>query len=465
MDVLGELVLMAMAGGVALWLGMARYRWRLKIWREAAAAARLRLVESPGPRAWSQPLEARASAVKVRFEPSHRRGDEGTRVVVAVPGPPGFARVCIRRETDIRWAGEMEVGDKRFDATFVVEGPPRLVRALLDAETRRLLNRLNAASEFVISGGEIRVLISETKLRGFLPQLVQAGEQLAKRLAAEVDAPGRLSENAKGDPVAGVRLQNLLLLVRELRDSPETAEALRAAGADASPQVRLRAAIELGPEGRGILAELAEGAADDAASAGAVVALGRELPGERTRAILARALGRRHLQTARACLEALGQGGGEEAVEMLAKVMAREWGELAVVAAAALAETCSPEAEPPLLAALAREQPDLQVAVAQALARIGSAAAVLPLKEAAERVPRDRDLERVVRQAVAEIQSRLQGASPGQLSLAGAETGRLSLAPAEEGRLSLAPAGEGQGQLSLATDPAVQLSLPAEEAG
>ena len=143
-----------------------------------------------GARAGSASVATQAGAVTVRFEPSQRGGDEGTRVAVAVPGPPGFAHVCIRRETDIPWAGEIEVGDKLFDATFVVEGPPRLVRALLDAETRRLLNRLNAASGFVISGGEIRVLISETKLGGFLPRLVEAGERLAKRLAAEIEAVG-----------------------------------------------------------------------------------------------------------------------------------------------------------------------------------------------------------------------------------------------------------------------------------
>jgi hypothetical protein len=42
------------------------------------------------------------------------------------------------------------------------------------------------------------------------------------------------------------------------------------------------------------------------------------------------------------------------------------------------------------------------------------------------------------RQAIAEIQSRLAGAAPGQLSLAGGEAGALSLADGEPGRLSLA---------------------------
>ena len=45
------------------------------------------------------------------------------------------------------------------------------------------------------------------------------------------------------------------------------------------------------------------------------------------------------------------------------------------------------------------------------------------------------------RQAIAEIQARLAGAEPGQLSLAGGEAGALSLADGEPGRLTLADEG------------------------
>jgi hypothetical protein len=105
-----------------------------------------------------------------------------------------------------------------------------------------------------------------------------------------------------------------------------------------------------------------------------------------------------------------------------------------------------------LLAILQHETADLQVAAAHALGRIGTVAAVPLLQEAAERSPDDQNLRRATRQAVAAIQSRLQGASPGQLSLAGTvDAGQLSLAPDEAG------------QLSLADDPAGQLSLPPDK--
>lgn len=80
------------------------------------------------------------------------------------------------------------------------------------------------------------------------------------------------------------------------------------------------------------------------------------------------------------------------------------------------------------------------MAAANALGRIGSVAAVLPLREAAERSWLDRELRRVTRLAIAEIQSRLQGASPGQLSLAQAEAGQLSLATNPAGQLSFSGA-------------------------
>jgi HEAT repeat protein len=191
----------------------------------------------------------------------------------------------------------------------------------------------------------------------------------------------------------------------------------------------------------GILFELAESLEDDAVSAEAVSILDRTLPCERTQSILFDALHRRRLQTARACLEALGKSGDAAAIDALAKVIALEKGELATVAALALGTTGSPAAEPTLLLALQREEADLWIAAASALGRVGSAEAVLPLKEAAERSWLDLELRRATRQAMAEIQSRLSGASPGQLSLAGTEAG----------------------QLSLAADPAGQLSLPSEE--
>jgi len=65
----------------------------------------------------------------------------------------------------------------------------------------------------------------------------------------------------------------------------------------------------------------------------------------------------------------------------------------------------------------------------------------VPLKEAEARAAGSA-FSRAARQAIAEIQARLPGASPGQLSMASGEAGSLSLVEDERGRLSLPSDGE-----------------------
>jgi len=444
-----ELAVMLLAGGFSFWAIVQGNQSRLRKWRSAAESCGLRVEEISSPRAWRMRLHARAEPLEVRIE-SAGRNEGATRIKVAVPGPPGFSGVRIRRESLLpRGVREIEVGDKIFDDTFFVEGPRRLVFTLLDGETRGLLRSINALCPLRIAGGEIRAETSDGLLDPLLPMLLDAGRRFARR----VDVAQRLAENAWQDSEAGVRLSNLLLLAREFPREPGTLETLRnAASSDPSLEIKLRAATELGVEGRPVLVALAESPVDDLVSSQAVSILGQNLPFERVRAILDFSLRRRRLQTARACLEALGSSGDAADVDRLAKVMALEQGELAVAAALALGATGCAAAEPPLILALQDENTDgVRVAAAKALGRVGSAAAVLPLKEATGRSVGNPELLRALRQAIAEIQSRLPGASPGQLSLAGAEVGQLSLAQAEAG------------QLSLADDPAGQLSLQPKE--
>ncbi len=417
--------------------------WRRKVWQEVAATHALRVGETFTSRGSQPMLRAWAGPIEIRFEETSRNN---TRLVVVVPGHPGFVGVTVHRK-EARPSGEpgIEIGDERFDRRFYVSGPPWLIRALFDAEARRLLLRANGWCRLEIAGGELWAEMPEAHLTNMLPYFLE----ISRHLAQPVDIARRLSENALRDPEAGVRLQNLRLLIRDHLMDPETAEVLRAACADTSPEIRLRAARELGAEGREVLLELAEGTLGDTLSAEAVSSLGRDLPIERARAILGRVLHSDHVQTARACLEALGGSTAAEDIDTLAQVMAGEQCELAAAAATALGSTGSPAAEPLLIPALQEEPEALQVAAANALAHVGTATAVLPLKEVAERIHYP-EARKAARQAIAEIQSRLSGASPGQLSIAGSEAGQLSLAQAEAG------------QLSLANDPAGELSLSEE---
>ena len=87
----------------------------------------------------------------------------------------------------------------------------------------------------------------------------------------------------------------------------------------------------------------------------------------------------------------------------------------------------------------------MRVAAAAALGQVGSAAAVLPLKELGAHGNATTSERRAARQAIAEIQYRAHGASPGQLSLAEGDAGALSLAGDDPaGRVSLAEKGEAK---------------------
>jgi hypothetical protein len=430
-------------GGTYLLKIWARGR-RLRIWNEAVTSCGMSVEETS-----RASLKARAGEVEVQIESFT---ESRVRIVSFVPWPLGPLGVRIYHELRVPSAREIEIGDEPFDSTFSVEGSRRLVCALLDAEVRRLLLSIKTECQpcqLTISDGRLQAELPDHQIRFILPVLLD----LRQRLVRSQDVTQRLVDNALRDPVAGVRLQNLMLLVRELRADPKTIEVLRTACSDASPQVRLWAAMELGAEGLGAVIALAESLEDDACCARAVSALGPALPIERTRNLLVSALRRRCIVTAGACLKALGRDGGAADVGVLAKVLAREGGELAAVAAAALGSIGCTAAEPPLILALKREETEVRTEAASALGRVGSVPAVLPLKEAAERFSDDLVFGRAARQAIAEIHSRLPGASPGQLSLAGAEVGQLSLAQA------------AAGQLSLATDSAGQLSFPSREPG
>jgi HEAT repeats len=408
------------------------HRKRLRLWQRALEQCKVTEVESSGFWAWRAALTARSGAIEMRVS-SSSGGDD--RVALEIAGPEIFSVLKLRRQILKLWTREIEVGDEAFDGAFLVDGPVRPVFALLDEKMRRLLLRASAACHSLeIGEGSLHADLSEAELPRLLPLLLDVSRQLAEPL----DVEGRIVRNARRDPRPGVRLANLLLLVRERPGDPDTRKALLHACRDVSPRVRVRAGIELGDEGRDVLVRLAETSSDDEASAQAVAHLGGKLPFERAKNILARSLRKHFSRTAHACLEVLGRRRAA-AVGTLSRVMTRE-GEIGAAAARALGMTGEKTAAAPLLQALRSQDGDLRRAAATALGQVGSVAAVAPLREAAERSWLDLGLRRAARQAIAEIQARLEGASPGQLSLAEDEAGQLSLAQAEVGQLSLAPA-------------------------
>ena len=443
--------LVAGSGGYLLLLS--RVRNQAAAWRHAASKCGLTGLRQPSTAVldWPTRLEGRKGDLRIRFERS--TGGEskgGTRLIVAGLGHV----VTLRRETGgthlrKRFLGEREIaiGDEGFDDFFFVQGSPAVIRALLDTDMRSALRYLfsgrigSVPATVALEGGAFYVDISETLVGGdgeWLSNILDNVFRVAERLVLPVDIPRRLAENARNDRLVDVRLRNLLTLIEEYPGHAAVGDALRAACHDASDEIRIRAAIAIGGESNETLLEMASReSGDEAYTARAIEALGQDLPPQRVQAILDSALRGRRRQTARACLEILGRHGGAEAVESLTRVVRVDKEELAVAAAQALGATGLVAAQWPLIEALRRDHPDLQAAAARALGLLGTAEAVLPLREAAERFQRDRALSSASRQAIAEIQSRLAGASPGQLSLTGGGAGRLALAGNESGQLSL----------------------------
>jgi HEAT repeat protein len=365
---------------------------------------------------------------------------------LAPAAPPGAGT----RDLDLglRDAHELETGDPEIDAAYVVAGPPALVHAMLDAETRRQLRALTVspASEVTVRQGRLQLDLSLNHRVD--PRPVEgrgrAAVAMARRLLPPDDVARKLANNIRHDPLATVRLRNLHAAVREHPDHAETRAAMKAATADRHPEVRLTAARALGAEGSGVLLSMIDAyETADGYREAAIHALGAELPEELLARALRRCLGTRpgdppeQPLSARACLTALAHSRTPEAVSRLQSLLlANRF--LAADAARALGQIGGGEVEAVLIGALAGEVFESRLAAAEVLGAVGTAAAVPSLREAERQGV---EMRRLARQAIAAIQARAKEA-PGAVSLAGAEAGQVSMADDPSGQVSLPPGRE-----------------------
>ena len=435
MEPLFGLVAAAIAASVAYLVTSERRRAQLQAWKLAATRSALEDREaSEGGIFAGAAVTGRSGDLRVRLE-GYRQGkyEHGTKMVITGLGH-GTGGLSLRREglgtaIEKRFIGEreIEIGDPSFDAEYYVQGQAPLALAILEPETRRRLAGLLRGAVAVagrepvevdasLTDGVLEVRVKESGFSGrrdLVPAILADVLEVAHLLVAPKDVAGRIAANLGREGEAGARLRCLLVLSREFPGHPATRKALLAAREDRGEEVRLRAAMALADEGRDTLVDLVtRTGTDDACAARAIAALGASLPEGLAEATLRRALGGAgRPQLAQACLEALGRLGRAEAEGLM-------------------------------IEALHSPDPQVQAAAARALGQAGTAAAVGALREAMP--PHGELLRSVGRQAIAEIQARLAGAEPGQLSLAGGEAGALSLADGEPGRLTLADEEPGQ---------------------
>jgi len=318
-----------------------------------------------------------------------------------VPEPRGLTRVIARRHPDVL------TGDEAFDQAVRITGPPDLVMALLDHETRAEVSRALGEGVRLREGQLYLVVPGRLGTVASVVDRVRRLLSLARRLVPPPDLVPPLARTALGDPVSAVRERALTMLADRHRDRPETLDALRRALDDQVPSVCLVAAAALGEEGRPTLLELVdEPGTPLELAARAATALGVALPLQAAIRLLDRFLDAGEIELATRVVTALGATGDARAADPLVKVL---------------------------------EHPSVElcIAAADALELVGTVTAVPALRAAAERHAGNRRLRQAVAVAVASIQGRTTGAMPGQLSLSGGTAGDLSLADGDRGDLSL----------------------------
>jgi hypothetical protein len=446
MEPLIGIIVGALAMSVPVLLLIAQERERRLAFRQLAYSLGLVHVREERRLAWTKSVEGELGEFGIRVTlVKHQDAPAGVRIVVD-------GRGCFPQAIDLRLESigtsiakrfgrkEIEMGDEIFDAAVFIRGPELALQAALGPRTRWLVCEL-LQTPGRIADGALHVLLRSTsiadtaKVRAAVVSMID----LAGRLKDPENLLARLRDRFHEEPAPGVRLRLLELLADRFPAEPEARAVFREALLATDDNLRLRAARVLGDEGRGTLIEIATYTdGDNAQAVRAIELLGRRLPIEGALEILNDSLRTGHHTVARAAIQTLGLHGGAAAIDRLAVVLAVGEPLLAAAAAHALADTEDPGVEPRLLAALPTAHPDVALALCHSLGRVGSSAAVAPLRETALAATTDRTVALAARQAIAAIQARLSGASPGQVSLAEGESGDLSLAePDASGLLSL----------------------------
>jgi hypothetical protein len=392
-------------------------------------------------------FQVRLAAANARLRPEL--------IVESVPGSgAGIPQALEIRAVSVieRLSGHahVETGDEAFDNAIDVQGDRAPTLAVLDAETRALLDRA-VAGDLRVKEGKVVYGVARAMQDG--PTLVREmlwAVALAGRLRISSDEVAeRLARNARQDPCDEVREHNLETLLDEFSDAPATRSVLRDLCEDGSPALQLRAALRLGEEGLGTLARLVseEEEAGEWLTLEALEELVKRLPTDRLWPVLDAALAYQSPWVRRRALEAAIAVGGAPALERLARVLADDESVLAAQAARAIGRAGDASYEPALIQALSSEALELRQAAVEALGQVGTVAAVRPLQRATEGVigVLAHDLHAAARAAIASIQSRVPAAAKGELSLAGGDPqdGRLSLTrPGDDGRVSLTTSDE-----------------------
>jgi len=333
-------------------------------------------------------------------------------------------------------APDILTGDPFFDYHARITGSEIAALAVLTSEVRRLVYAVVVKQGAIVDAGRLvlKGKLTPEEVEAAVPRLVHLAKQLVLK---ESDVAARLASNAEHDPLEGVRVRNLRLLLEHFAADQLAVDTCRRLLQTSHQELRFEAAVFLQEEGIDALVEiaLAEKVGEDlrvravehltraSSAAAAIPVMEQLLEAELREPSLAR--------LRRAAITAMGRFRHSPAATQLACFLDGWDVRTAEAAAKALGAIGNTTVEQRLVRLLSAEDSRLVTAGIEALGRLGSATAVEPLLALATQ-PGSRSLRREAQTAVARIQQRLGDAEQGQLSVA--------LPPEQEGALS--PADE-----------------------
>jgi hypothetical protein len=328
-------------------------------------------------------------------------------------------------------APDILTGDAAFDYDVRITGDEAVSLAVLNHATRQVVLRTVVAAGAKIEKG--RIVVTKGRL-GEVARAVPSVVDLAKQIEMDDNMiAANLAANATQDPLQGVRLRNLRVLLDGYRKDEITAATCRKLLLRRSqPELRLEAAIFLGKEGLEAVSEIARSDTySEDLRVRAVDSLARASWAAQTAPLLDELLEVRSSRIRRVAINGLGLCRYQPAVTRLQSLIRGADPGTAEEIAVALTRIADPMTEPGLIQLLDHINTRVRTAAVRGLAQIGTAAAVEPLMALTTGFGLS-PLSRDAKTAIQQIQGRISGGEQGQLSVVLSDEHEGALSPASD---------------------------------
>lgn len=403
----------------------------------------------------------------------------------APPLPASFTLFPRASNSPSDLAESVSTGDRLFDRRWVVSGDRVAILSALGRDTRALVAR---SSDVSVSAGWLYMRVAGLNLDlEAVEAQVRHALNLARTLAvglARSALSTALLENLRAERGGHVRLnltralldhepsaaneddaldfwlaaypteqratvrrELLAFFLERARDNPRTTELLRKGLLDASPDIRLIAARNLGEEGFDTVIKVATTRfASEGTRIDALHYLGEGADAARFREALALCARDEATRVRRYAVRRLLEDPTADLVETLARVAKGADREAAEDLAELLGALPAELSQPALLVLLANRSGEVKRAAARSLGQVGTVAAVPALLALAKPIILDGSLRDLAHDAILRIQYRIQNGEAGGLALveAGEQAGGLSVPEDEPGALSFVPSSPSE---------------------